>query len=155
MTVIGLATLSDTIVRGLFRDSMRADAANNAGTIRDPKTATRPAASQFVVTAFPARDPYYPMIIVEEANDSGGRIERTDALELHTYQVRIRIRSEIMTDLYKLRDQVRKWLNQNYVVMAQAGYCDVDVVSSTSATWDATSSVKEWQITVSGKAYAS
>lgn len=153
MTVIAHTDgLSKKICRDLLRDGMRAAPA----TIVDPKAAQRAAAkSEFIVTAFPSRDPLYPLIVVEEQNDAGGRISRTDALEEHDYTATIRVESENSTHLFTLRDQVRRWIGANVATFAAAGWIDVNIIASTPANNELAPDVKVWQLVLRGKAYAS
>lgn len=147
MTTLDRSKLSTSIVRTLFRDAMRTD-------ITDPAAARRPARSKFVMTSFPSRDVFYPVIVAAEAGDSGGRIDGRNSLTRHRYSVEITVYGATTTEMLNLRDAVRGWLEGEWDTFAAAGYTDVEIVSSSKATWSDSTDASVWRLVVSGNAYA-
>jgi len=106
-----------------------------------------------VVTAYPDRDRYLPVIVVEEAGDTAIRQTYLADLWKHQYTLNLQIFAETNTHLYQLRDQLRKWLEGNLDTQEAAGFVDTEIASSISMNWDAGAATKGWQITVRGNIY--
>lgn len=70
-----------------------------------------------------------------------------------TYTVRITIRASTNTHIYKIRDGIRAWIQDNYEAIRASGFTDIVWVGSGSITWDEVPLVKEFQMTIQGKVY--
>jgi hypothetical protein len=154
--VLAPETLEATLVRDVIRDGLRAQAAGS-GPLEDPMAVARVAAggAPFVMTSFPDRNPFYPLIIVaEQSGTSEPPDARFDFWE-DTYAVAFRILAESTTHVKNIKDQVKNWIKANKRVLQDAGYSDVKIISDTPATWDPTNNVKEWRIVISGRVYTS
>lgn len=148
-TTVPSDSLSKKIVRDLWRDQLQAAST----VIVDPNAATRPPKSPMVVTEFPDRQRHYPHIVVSEAADVSERPDaRADVWE-HQYTVGLEIHAKASTHLFKLRDQVRGWIESNTATLNQNNFHDAEIVSSVSMSWDATEQVRSWRIAVRGTVY--
>lgn len=150
-TTVPSDSLSKKIVVDLWRDQLRA--AVTATTITDPDAATRPPRSPMVVTEYPDRDRHYPHIVIAEAADVSRRPDIRGDVWLHTYTVAIEIVAKSSTQMFKLRDQVRGWIESNTATLDAANYHDAEIVSSTAMSWDAGEQVRRWRIAVRGTVY--
>lgn len=148
-TTVPSDALSETIIRDLWRDHLRAA----TSTIVDPNAATRPPKSPMVITEFPDRSIHYPHIVISEAADVSRRPDIRGDLWLHQYTVGIDIYAKTSTHLFRLRDQVRGWIESNTAALNAANFHDAEVVSSVSASWDAGEQVRRWRIAVRGTVY--
>ena len=150
-TTVPSDSLSKNIVRDLWRDQLRA--AVTAGKITDPNAATRPAKSPMVVTELPDKKRHYPHIVVSEAADVSGRPDIRADVWKHDYTVGLEIHAKTSTDVFKLRDQVRGWIEGNTATLNQLNFHDAEIVSTVSMSWDATEQVRRWRIAVRGTVY--
>jgi len=150
-TEISSGSLSTAVIRDLFRNGLRAAVA--AGTITDPKAATRPAASPMVVSELPDRNRAYPHIIVGEASDTADRPDSRAGLWEHAYSVAIEVHAETSTHMYLIRDQVRGWVEGNVDTLNAAGFTDPQIATSVPTNWDAESRVRTWRFVVRGTVY--
>ena len=143
-------SLSTAIIRDLFRDGIRAA---TGVSITDPEAARRPPRSPLVVSELPDRDRHYPHIIVGESADVSGRIDIRGGSWRHRYSTLIEIHAKSSTQMYRLRDQVRGWIENNVATLTAAGFVDAEIVSSSSMTWDGAAEVRSWRIVVQGLVY--
>ncbi len=139
------------MIRDLFRAGLRAAVA--AGTITDPKASTRPSGSPMVVSDLPDRSRHYPHIIIGEASDTADRPDSRANLWEHQYSVSIEIHCETSTHLYRIRDQVRGWVESNVNALNAAGFTDPVIATSVATNWDAESRVRTWRFVVRGTVY--
>ena len=150
-TTVPSDSLSTSIVVDLWRDNLRA--AVTATTITDPDAATRPPKSPMVVTEYPDRARHHPHIVITEAADVSRRPDIRGDVWLHTYTVGIEIAAKTSTQMFKLRDQVRGWIESNTATLNAANFHDAEIVSSTAMSWDAAEQVRRWRIAVRGTVY--
>ena len=150
-TTVPSDSLSKKIIRDLWRDQLRA--AITAGMITDSNATTRPAKSPMVVTEYPDTKRHYPHIVITEAADVSRRPDIRGDVWLHTYTVGIEIAAKTSTQMFKIRDQVRGWIESNTATLNQLNYHDAEIVSSTAMSWDATEQVRRWRIAVRGTVY--
>lgn len=156
--VFSAENLSAAIVRDLWRSGLLTAATDVAQPfLRDPKAAARAAnrdASPFVMTSFPDRNAFYPLIVVEEASNDLDRIDRRGALQAGNYDVSVTIYSETKTDLAKLKDGVKKWAIRNLAALQTAGFIECHLISSNENTWDETSRVLTHRLVYRGLVHA-
>ena len=152
-TVIAPDEMSKTVILTIFRDGLLAAAADVGQPLEDPIELTRPEKSKFVLATIPMREVNYPHIVVSEDNDSAKRLDQRSCLLEHRYNVRALIRAETNTHIYKIRDGVRAWFQENYEQIRLAGFTDGEIIGSRPITWDETSLVKEWQMIFTGLVY--
>ena len=118
-TEISSRSLSTAIIRDLFRDGLRAAVA--AGDIADPSSARRKTAAPMILSEFPDQGLLYPHIIVSEASDVGDRPDSRADLWQHTYAVGIEIHAKSSTQMFRLRDEVRAWVEVHVDMLNAAG----------------------------------
>jgi len=152
-TVIAPETMSTTIIIDIFRDGLIADAANPLTPLEDFGADSRPSKSKFVVTSFPKRGVYYPLIVVSEQSAPGGRIDRRADLQEYDYSVKVEIFAQTNTHLYKMRDAIRAWYQNNYEAIQTAGFTDPSVGTPVPTSWDSTAEIKSMYIPFTGKVY--
>lgn len=146
--------MSTEVIIGIFRDGLSAAAADTGQPLTDYGIATRPPKSKFVLTTMPSRYVHYPHIVVEEGGVTGGRIDRrASKLMKWDYTVIITIRASTNTHIYKIRDSIRAWMQDNYEAIRLAGFTDLLISGSGRTTWDETPLVKEFVLNVRGKVY--
>ncbi len=150
-TEISSRSLSTAIIRDLFRDGLRAAVA--AGDIFDPSSARRNGAAPMVLTEFPDRGLLYPHIVVGEGSDVGDRPDSRADLWQHTYAVGIEIHAKSSTQMFRIRDEVRAWVEGNVDVLNAAGFTDPQMSPGISMTWDRSEEVRRWKIVVKGTVY--
>ncbi len=150
-TEISSRSLSTAIIRDLFRDGLRAALA--AGDISDPSSARRNGAAPMVLTEFPDRGLLYPHIVVGEGSDVGDRPDSRADLWQHTYAVGIEIHAKSSTQMFRIRDEVRAWVEGNVDVLNAAGFTDPQISPGISMTWDRSEEVRRWKIVVKGTVY--
>lgn len=150
-TEISSRSLSTAIIRDLFRDGLRAAVA--AGDIFDPSSARRNGAAPMVLTEFPDRGLLYPHIIVSEASDVGDRPDSRADLWQHTYAVGIEIHAKSSTQMFRLRDEVRAWVEEHVDMLNAAGFSDPQTSPGIPMTWDANEQIRRWKIVVKGTVY--
>lgn len=150
---INIEDLSTEVVVNIFRDGMRAAADDDNEPLTDPKADQRPDDTEFVLTAFPQSRVFYPIIIVEEFDDTDERVDGQVDFFRHGYSLRITIYAETNTHLYKIRDQVRHFVESNYVKHMQDGFAESSIQSSTAATWEVNAEVQKWEMIVDGMVF--
>jgi len=150
-TTVPSNSLSGSIIVALWRDQLRAAVA--AREIIDPSAATRPAKSPMVVTEFPDRNRHYPHIVVSELADVSGRPDIRADLWEHQYTVGLEIHAKTSTHVFRLRDQVRGWIESHTALFNAMNFHDAEIVSTTSMSWDPTDQVRSWRIAVRGTVY--
>lgn len=150
-TEINSSSLSTAIIRDLFRDGLRAAVA--AGDIFDPSSAGRKGAAPMVLTEFPDRGLLYPHIVVGEGSDVGDRPDSRADLWQHTYAVGIEIHAKSSTQMFRLRDEVRAWVEEHVDMLNAAGFTDPQTSPGISMTWDRSEEVRRWKIVVKGTVY--
>lgn len=150
--VIPLEQLSATIVRDLLRAGLRAAVAAPLNPLKDPKAAARLAAAgcDFIMSAFPDRNAFYPLVVLGEAGNSLARIDTRAAIQSGPYDVSVIVRAENQTHLYTIRDAVKRYFLDNFIAHHQAGFSETELVSDTDASWDSTSKVLEWKLVYRG-----
>src|SRR5690554_4728475 len=121
-TEISSSSLSTAIIRDLFRDGLRAAVA--AGDIADPSSARRKTAAPMILSEFPDQGLLYPHIIVSEASDVGDRPDSRADLWQHTYAVGIEIHAKSSTQMFRLRDEARAWVEGHVDTLNAAGFTD-------------------------------
>lgn len=150
-TEISSRSLSTAIIRDLFRDGLRAAVA--AGDIFDPSSARRNGAALMVLTEFPDRGLLYPHIVVSEASDVGDRPDSRADLWQHTYAVGIEIHAISSTQMFRIRDEVRAWVEAHVDALNAAGFTDPQIFPGIPMTWDANEQIRRWKIVVKGTVY--
>lgn len=150
-TEISSRSLSTAIIRDLFRDGLRAAVA--AGDIFDPSSARRNGAAPMVLTEFPDRGLLYPHIIVSEVSDVGDRPDSRADLWQHTYAVGIEIHAKSSTQMFRIRDEVRAWVEGNVDMLNAAGFTDPQISPGISMTWDANEQIRRWKFVIKGTVY--
>lgn len=150
-TEISSRSLSTAIIRDLFRDGLRAAVA--AGAIFDPSSARRAGAASMVMTEFPDQGVLYPHVIVSEASDVGDRPDSRADLWQHTYAVGIEIHAKSSTQMFRIRDEVRAWVEGNVDVLNAAGFTDPQISPGISMTWDRSEEVRRWKFVIKGTVY--
>lgn len=150
-TEISSRSLSTAIIRDLFRDGLRAAVA--AGDIFDPSSARRNGAAPMVLTEFPDRGLLYPHIVVSEASDVGDRPDSRADLWQHTYAVGIEIHAKSSTQMFRIRDEVRAWVEGNVDMLNAAGFTDPQISPGISMTWDANEQIRRWKFVIKGTVY--
>ena len=150
-TEISSSSLSTAIIRDLFRDGLRAAIAT--GDISDPSSARRNGAAPMVLTEFPDQGLLYPHIIVSEASDVGGRPDSRADLWQHTYAVGIEIHAKSSTQMFRIRDEVRAWVERNVDTLNTAGFTDPQISPGIPMTWDQGEEIRRWKFVVKGTVY--
>ncbi len=150
-TEISSRSLSAAIIRDLFRDGLRAAVA--AGDIFDPSSAGRKGAAPMIMTELPDRGLLYPHIIVSEASDVGGRPDSRADLWQHTYAVGIEIHAKSSTQMFRLRDEVRAWVETHVDALNAAGFTDPQISPGIPMTWDQSEEIRRWKFVVKGTVY--
>lgn len=146
--------MSTTVLTTIFRDGLQAAADDVNQPLTDFGKGTRPTKSKFVITTMPSRPVHYPHIVVEEGGVPGGRIDRrASKLMKWDYTVILTIRASTNPHIYKIRDGIRAWIQDNYEAIRLAGFTDIVLPGSGRITWDETPLVKEFVINVRGKVY--
>ncbi len=153
MATIASENLSTTVVRDLLRDGLRSAADDSSYPLDDPAGSDRPDASKFVLTSFPDRKIYYPLIVVEEADDNSTKVDMQNPVHQHTYTVKITIYSKTNTHLFQIRDQIRQFIEADYMDLSDSGFAEPTIESSTSASWESNPEVKQWEMMISGLVY--
>ena len=150
-TEISSRSLSTAIIRDLFRDGLRAAVA--AGDIADPSSARRKTAAPMILSELPDRGLLYPHIIVSEASDVGDRPDSRADLWQHTYAVGIEIHAKSSTQMFRLRDEVRAWVEGNVDTLNAAGFTDPQISPGIPMNWDANEQIRRWKFVVKGTVY--
>ena len=151
-TEISSRSLSTAIILNLFRQNLQA--AVTAGDITDPAATRRgTSGAPMVQGEFPDRNPMYPHIIVQEASDAADRPDSRVDLWEHRYAVNIEIRAKSATTMYKVRDQVRGWVEEHVDTLNAAGFTDPQISPGISLNWDDQEQVRRWAFTVTGTVY--
>lgn len=147
---IDTVDLSTEVVLNIFRDGLRTAADDPAQPFQDPNESQRPEGSPFVLTSYPQQNEFFPLVIVEEFDDKDRRIDAQADLFQHDYTIRITIYSETNTDLYHIRDQIRHFVESNFVQHMHDGFSDSSIESSNAANWEDIPEVLKWELIVSG-----
>ena len=150
-TEISSRSLSTAIIRDLFRDGLRAAIA--AGDISDPSSAGRKGAAPMIMTELPDRGLLYPHIIVSEASDVSDTPDSRADLWQHTYAVGIEIHAKSSTQVFRLRDEVRAWVEEHVDMLNAAGFTDPQVSPGIPMNWDADEKIRRWKFVVKGTVY--
>lgn len=150
---INIEDLSTEIIVNIFRDGMRDAADDENEPLTDPKSDQRPDNTEFIMTSFPQTRVFYPLIIIDEFDDSDERVDAQVDFFRHSYALRITIYAESNTHLYHIRDQVRHFIESNYVANMDAGFHETSIQSSTAATWEVNAEVQKWEMIVSGMVF--
>lgn len=150
-TEISSRSLSTAIIRDLFRDGLRAAVA--AGDIADPSSARRKTAAPMILSEFPDQGLLYPHIIVSEASDVGDRPDSRADLWQHMYAVGIEIHAKSSTQMFRLRDEVRAWVEGNVDTLNVAGFTDPQISPGIPMNWDANEQIRRWKFVVKGTVY--
>lgn len=150
-TEISSRSLSTAIIRDLFRDGLRAAVA--AGDIFDPSSARRNGAAPMVLTEFPDRGLLHPHIVVGEGSDVGDRPDSRADLWQHTYAVNIEIHATSSTQMFRIRDEVRAWVEGNVDTLNAAGFTDPQISPGISMNWDANEQIRRWKFVIKGTVY--
>ncbi len=150
-TEISSSSLSTAIIRDLFRDGLRAAIA--AGDIADPSSARRKTAAPMILSEFPDQGLLYPHIIVSEASDVGDRPDSRADLWQHMYAVGIEIHAKSSTQMFRLRDEVRAWVEGNVDTLNVAGFTDPQISPGIPMNWDANEQIRRWKFVVKGTVY--
>ncbi|HKM25266.1 MAG TPA: hypothetical protein VJY40_06465 [Corynebacterium sp.] len=150
-TEISSSSLSTAIIRDLFRDGLRAAVAG--GDIADPSSARRNGAAPMVLTEFPDRGLLYPHIVVGEGSDVGDQPDSRADLWQHTYAVGIEIHAKSSTQMFRLRDEVRAWVEGNVDTLNAAGFTDPQMSPGIPMNWDANEQIRRWKFVVKGTVY--
>lgn len=150
-TEISSESLSAAIIRDLFRDGLRT--AVTAGDISDPSSARRAGAASMVMTEFPDQGVLYPHVIVSEASDVGDRPDSRADLWQHTYAVGIEIHAKSSTQMFRIRDEVRAWVEGNVDVLNAAGFTDPQISPGIPMNWDANEQIRRWKFVIKGTVY--
>ena len=137
--------LSTEVVVNIFRDGFRA-----SRVITDPNATDRPDDGEFILTSYPSTDVFFPLIVVEEFDDASDRIDSQGDLHQHEYSVQISIYAYSNTNLYKIRDEIRHFLEQEYKNFMSDGFAEPTIESSTAANWESDPKVQKWEMVVSG-----
>ena len=149
-TEISSRSLSTAIIRDLFRDGLRAAIA--AGDISDPSSAGRKGAAPMVLTEFPDRGLLYP-----HNRERGIRRRRPSGqsrdLWQHAYAVGIEIHAKSSTQMFRIRDEVRAWVEGNVDMLNAAGFTDPQVSPGIPMNWDADEQIRRWKFVVKGTVY--
>jgi len=145
--------ISKSIIVDTLVSELRSAAGNSSYKLNDPRSDSRPSKSKFIVSTFPTRKTHYPHVVLREMNDTAEPIDNRHTFYRHTYSIMVEIYSITMTDIYKIRDGVREYLLENKNVLAQDGFQDLTIESSTSADWEQNPEVYKWQMVVQGKVY--
>lgn len=144
---------SKKIVRDTIRDGLRSATSDGSFALQDPLGSNRSADTEFILTSFPSRDPEYPHIVVEEQGMSGGRLDSRVDLNENDFDVRARCFGRSTTEAMNLRDQVREWFQASYETLRDAGYTDVELVSTNPIEHESDVSQKAFQLTYTGNLY--
>lgn len=150
-TEISSSSLSTAIIRDLFRDGLRAAVA--AGDIADPSSARRKTAAPMILSEFPDQGLLYPHIIVSEASDVGDRPDSRADLWQHTYAVGIEIHAKSSTQMFRLRDEARAWVEGHVDTLNAAGFTDPQISPGIPMNWDANEQIRRWKFVVKGTVY--
>jgi len=151
MTTIPASELTTEIIRNGFRAELQ-DYADTDGTgLADPRVADRgDKTPPFVLTSYPAGDPLYPHIIVEEFDDSSSPIDRRQSdFHVHDFAVQVTVEARSSTEKFELKDGVRAFLQEREPALRNRGFAGLEY-TATSADWDPTSKTASWQATVTG-----
>lgn len=150
-TEISSRSLSTAIIRDLFRDGLRAAVA--AGDIFDPSSARRKGAAPMVMTELPDQGLLYPHIIVGEGSDVADRPDSRADLWQHAYAVGIEIHAKSSTQMFRIRDEARAWVEEHVDVLNAAGFTDPQISPGISMTWDQSEEIRRWKFVVKGTVY--
>lgn len=143
-----------------FRDGLRGDTSWSSGVTdyasKSHRT-NRPSDKDYILTAWPDQDPFYPLIIVSEGPNTGGHISSPPrGLDRIDYDVELMLHDQLKTDLYKLRDEVRDWVRKNRVNLAENhGFNDASIQSGPQPALSDRGRVYQYSVTVNGEVYAS
>lgn len=155
MSVLDTDKVSKTVVRDEIRDGLRTAAGDSNRPLTDPKSGSRPSNAEFVLTSHPDRDAFYPLIIVGEDDDSAEKPDQRATLFLHDYVISITIKAESSTNLFKIRDQVKNWLFQEWENLGEAGIQELEVISSSPEPFNEDARVQHWKLRVGADVYSS
>ena len=150
-TEISSRSLSTAIIRDLFRDGLRAAVA--AGDIADPSSARRKTAAPMILSELPDRGLLYPHIIVSEVSDVGDRPDSRADLWQHTYAVGIEIHAKSSTQMFRIRDEARAWVEEHVDMLNAAGFTDPQISPGIPMTWDQSEEIRRWKFVVKGTVY--
>jgi len=150
-TEISSRSLSTAIIRDLFRDGLRAAVA--AGDIFDPVSARRKGAAPMVMSELPDQGLLYPHIIVSEGSDVGDRPDSRADLWQHAYAVGIEIHAKSSTQMFRIRDETRAWVEGSVDVLNAAGFTDPQISPGIPMTWDQNEEIRRWKIIIKGTVY--
>lgn len=150
MSTVPSKDLSEEIVKTQFRDRLRTEAAASGEDLNDPKSGSRTTDDpEFVLTAFPDDNPFYPHIIVSESGDAGNRLGHSPMFQ-HNYAVEAAILALSSTNMFSIRDGVRHWFERNIDTLGNNGFQDGEVISSSRMNWEPDPKVTSWQVTFGG-----
>lgn len=151
-TVIQTANLSREIILNQFRDPMRAEVGSvgSGARFEDPQSGSRDSAHPFIVTSYPSSDILYPMIVVQEAGDSGRRPDARVGLTEHNYAVSIQIGATSSTTLFDLRDSFRAWFEARIDTFNANGFEDPELTPSGRPSWESDPKIKAVELAAEG-----
>lgn len=147
---IGTSKLSYRVVLELFRDGLRSAVDDPNQPLEDPAADKRPEGSEFILTSFPSSNVFYPLIVVDEFNDTNERIDAQADLYRHGYSVRVRVYAPSNTDLYHLRDGIRHYVESKFLEHMRNGFSNGTIDSSIAAEWEDNPDVQRWEFVISG-----
>lgn len=157
-TVFDAATMSRTILVTLWRDGLLAAAAQVGHPLKDPKAVDRAAAGTaacpFVVTAFPDRNAFYPIVVIGKAGNDLDRIDARGDLQSGSFDVEIVVHAETTTHLGAIGDAIKKWAIVNRAALQVAGFVEAKLISDTPASWDESSKVLMHRLVYRGLVHA-
>lgn len=155
MSVIEVAKLSETVILTLIRDKMRDDILDPTIPLNDPKSQVRGDRAPMIMTSYPTVGVFYPHVVLEEFNQSGGRLDSRVDLFQTDFSVKISILADTNTELYRLKDQVRDWIQRNLTYLNRQGFAEVRIASTTPTNFDEDATVKSFEIIIVGQVYSS
>lgn len=144
---------STAIVRDTVRDGLRSATSDSGFEFSDPLGSNRDADTEFVLTSFPDRDAQYPHVVVLEAGDSRSRPDSRVDLQSGPFDVRVECYGRSSTESMNLRDDIREWFQGSYATFRDAGWTEVELVSSTAISHESDVSSEAFQLTYSGTLY--
>lgn len=144
---------SKKIVRDTVRDGLRSATSDGSFALQDPLGSDRSGGSEFILTSFPDRDVEYPHVIVREGGMSGGRLDSRVDLHENDFDVQVQVHGRSQTEAMNLRGQVREWFQASYETLRDAGWTDVELVSSSPTDHESDVSTESLQLTYTGTLY--